>query len=89
MGIKGDLKTAEEAKSAAEATAQSAKGGTSKLESDNQKLSNDIQTLQGQFAKATNDLGAAQATLASPGRQAKWSLTCNKLNKITPNYNLI
>ena len=65
MGIKGDLKTAEEAKSAAEATAQSAKGGTSKLESDNQKLSNDIQTLQGQFAKATNDLGAAQATLAS------------------------
>ena len=65
MGIKGDLKTAEEAKSAAEAAAQSAKGGTSKLESDNQKLSNDIQTLQGQFAKATNDLGAAQATLAS------------------------
>ena len=65
MGIKGDLKTAEEAKAAAEATAQSAKGGTSKLESDNQKLSNDIQTLQGQFAKATNDLGAAQTTLAS------------------------
>lgn len=65
MGIKGDLKTAEEAKSTAEATAQSAKGGTSKLESDNQKLSNDIQTLLGQFAKATNDLGAAQATLAS------------------------
>lgn len=65
MGIKGDLKTAEEAKSAAEAAAQSAKGGTSKLESDNQKLSNDIQTLKGQFAKATNDLGAAQATLAS------------------------
>ena len=65
MGIKGDLKTAEEAKSAAEATAQSAKGGTSQLESDNQKLSNDIQTLKGQFAKATNDLGAAQATLTS------------------------
>ena len=65
MGIKGDLKTAVEAKAAAEATAQSAKGGTSKLESDNQKLSNDIQTLQGQFAKATNDLGAAQSTLAS------------------------
>ena len=65
MGIKGDLKTAEEAKGKAEADAQAAKGGTSKLESDNQKLSNDIQTLQGQFAKATNDLGAAQSTLAS------------------------
>jgi hypothetical protein len=65
MGIKGDLKTAEEAKVAAEATAQTAKGGTSKLETDNQKLSNDIQNLQGQFAKATNDLGAAQSTLAS------------------------
>jgi len=65
MGIKGDLKTAEEAKVAAEATVQTAKGGTSKLETDNQKLSNDIQNLQGQFAKATNDLGAAQSTLAS------------------------
>ena len=63
MGIKSDLKTAEEAKSAAEATAQSAKGGTSKLESDNQKLSNDIQTLKGQQdnAKLQSDLVAAQS----------------------------
>ena len=65
MGIKGDLKTAEEAKSKAEADAQTAKGGTSKLQTDNQKLSTDLQNLQGQFAKATNDLGAAQSTLAS------------------------
>ena len=65
MGIKGDLKTAEEAKGKAEADAQTAKGGTSKLQTDNQKLSTDLQNLQGQFAKATNDLGAAQSTLAS------------------------
>ena len=65
MGIKGDLKTAQEAKGKAEADAQTAKGGTSKLQTDNQKLSTDLQNLQGQFAKATNDLGAAQSTLAS------------------------
>ena len=72
MGIKGDLKTAEEAKGKAEADAQAAKGGTSKLQNDNQKLSTDLQNLQGQFAKATNDLGAAQSTLASlQGGQGK------------------
>ncbi len=65
MGIKGDLKTAEEAKATAEAAATQAKGGTSKLQTDNQKLSNDLQLIQGQLAKATNDLGAAQSTLAS------------------------
>ena len=42
MGVKGNLKAANEAKGTAEAAAKIATGGTSKLQSDNQKLSSNL-----------------------------------------------
>jgi len=65
MGVKGDLKSATEEKQAAVAKAAEATGSTSKLQSDNQKLTSDIQIAQGQIAKATNDLVVAQQALSS------------------------
>ncbi len=65
MGVKGDLKKAEEEKTAAVADAQQAKGGTGKLQTDNQKLNSDLQIAQGELNKATNQLAAANQTLAS------------------------
>ena len=65
MGVKGDLKKAEEEKTAAVADAQQAKGGTGKLQTDNQKLICDLQIAQGELNKATNQLAAANQTLAS------------------------
>ena len=65
MGVKGNLKAANEAKGTAEAAAKLATGGTSKLQSDNQKLSSNLQLAQGQLAQATNELAASTQTLSS------------------------
>jgi hypothetical protein len=72
MGVKGNLKAAKEAKGSAEAAAKLATGGTSKLQSDNQKLSSNLQLTQGQLAQATNELAASKQTLNSiQGGQGK------------------
>jgi len=65
MGVKGDLKKAEEDKTAAVADAKTAKDSTDKLKTDNQKLGIDLQNSAGQLANATNQLAATQQTLAS------------------------
>ena len=72
MGVKGNLKAANEAKDEAEAKAKLATGGTSELQSTNQKLSSDLQLAQGQLASATNELAVAKTALSSvEGDQGK------------------
>ena len=72
MGVKGNLKAANEAKDDALAKAKLATGGTSELQSTNQKLSSDLQLAQGQLASATNELAVAKTALSSvEGDQGK------------------
>jgi hypothetical protein len=81
MGVKGNLKAANEAKGTAEAKAKLATGGTSKLQSDNQKLSSDLQLTQGQLAQATNELAASKQTLSSvQGDQGQLAQELQKAN---------
>ena len=65
MGVKGNLKAANETKDDAVAKAKLATGGTSELQSKNQKLSSDLQLAQGQLASATNELAVAKTALSS------------------------
>ena len=65
MGVKGDLKKAEEDKTVAVADAKTAKDSTGQLERDKAQLGIDLQNSTGQLANATNQLAAAQETLAS------------------------
>jgi len=81
MGVKGNLKAANEAKGTAEAAAKIATGGTSKLQSDNQKLSSNLQLAQGQLAQATNELAASKQTLNSvQGDQGQLAQDLQKAN---------
>ena len=81
MGVKGNLKAANEAKGTAEAAAKLATGGTSKLQSDNQELSSNLQLTQGQLAQATNELAASKQTLSSvQGDQGQLAQDLQKAN---------
>ena len=81
MGVKGNLKAANEAKGTAEAAAKLATGGTSKLQSDNQKLSSNLQLTQGQLAQATNELAASKQALSSiEGNQGQLAQDLQKAN---------
>lgn len=81
MGVKGNLKAANEAKGTAEAAAKIATGGTSKLQSDNQKLSSNLQLAQGQLAQATNELAVSNQNLNSAqGDQGQLAQDLQKAN---------
>ena len=81
MGVKGNLKAANEAKGTAEAAAKLATGGTSKLQSDNQELSSNLQVTRGQLAQATNELAASKQTLSSvQGDQGQLAQDLQKAN---------
>ena len=79
MGIKGNLKDANDAKDKAEAQAKLATGGTSELQSKNQKLNSDLQLAQGQLASVTNELAVAKTALSSvEGDQGKLATDLQK-----------
>lgn len=79
MGIKGNLKDANDAKDKAVAQAKLATGGTSELQTKNQKLNSDLQLAQGQLASATNELAVARTALSSvEGDQGKLAADLQK-----------